>query len=155
MTTRWLLTTTTALALAATTTLTGCGADDPAAPTAGSTQPTAAVPATTAGSASATPAEGETGGAPAGAGGSARFVAVVRDKLPDVAADRRDEEIGLIAEEACAGLSGGKSADEVVAQARTLGTLDAEATDHATARELIKLAIDAVCPDQAKRVDDF
>jgi hypothetical protein len=153
MTTRWLLTTTTALALAATT-LAGCGTDDPATPTAGSTQPTAAA-TTTAGSAPATPAEGETGGAPAGEDGSARFIAVVRDKLPDVAADRRDEEVGLIAEDACAGLSSGKSADEVVARARTLGTLDAEATDHATARELIKLAIDTVCPDQAKRVDDF
>lgn len=151
MTTRWLLTTTTALALAATT-LAGCSMDDAAAPTAGST---ASAPATATGSAPATPAEGETGGAPAGEDGSARFVAVVRDKLPAVAADRRDEEIGLIAEEACAGLSGGKSADEVVAQARTLGTVDAEATDHATARELIKLAIDAVCPNQAKRVDDF
>jgi hypothetical protein len=154
MTTRWLLTTTTALGLAAAV-LAGCGADEPAVPAAGSTQPTAAAPAATAGSAPATPTEGGTGGAPAGEDGSARFVAVVRDKLPAVAADRRDEEIGQIAEQACAGLSGGKSADEVVAQARTLGTVDAEATDHATARELIKLAIDTVCPDQAKRVDDF
>ena len=153
MTTRWLLTTTTALALAATT-LAGCGSDDPVTPTAGATQPTAA-PTSTAGGAPATPTDGQTSGAPAGADGSAGFVAVVRDKLPAVAADRRDEEIGTIAEEACAGLSGGRSADEVVAQALTLGTLDAEATDHATARELVKLAIDTVCPDQAKRVDDF
>jgi ABC-type phosphate transport system substrate-binding protein len=153
MTTRWLLTTTTALALAATA-LAGCGTDDAATPATASTQPTTAAP-TTAGSTPATTADGQTSGAPAGEGGSARFVAVVRDKLPGVAADRRDEEIGLIAEEACAGLSGGKSADEVVAQARTLGTVDAEATDHATARELIKLAIDTVCPGQAKRVDDF
>jgi hypothetical protein len=43
----------------------------------------------------------------------------------------------------------------VIAETRTLGTADAEATDEATARELVKLAIDTVCLDQAKRVDEF
>jgi hypothetical protein len=87
--------------------------------------------------------------------GSGDFVSVVKQKLPQVAADRRDEEIALVAEQACAGLSAGLSADQVTAETRTLGTQDAEATDEATARELVKLAIDTVCLDQAKRVDEF
>lgn len=151
MTTRWLLTTAAALAVT-TTALAGCGGDDPAvAPAAGSPPPTAASSATgTTAAGPTTPDDTQTTGA-----GPARFVAVVRDKLPEVAADRRDEEITTVAEQACRGLSEKQTADEVVAQARSLGTQDAEATDHATARELVKLAIDTVCPDQAKRVDEF
>jgi hypothetical protein len=42
-----------------------------------------------------------------------------------------------------------------VAETRSLGTPDAEATDQATARELVKLAIDTTCPDQDRRVDEF
>ncbi|GIE99856.1 DUF732 domain-containing protein [Paractinoplanes rishiriensis] len=83
------------------------------------------------------------------------FVDVVRARLPEVALDRRDEEIQAIADAACADLAAGKDADDVVAAARSLGTLDAGATDHATARELIKLAIDLTCPEQARRVDEF
>ncbi len=83
------------------------------------------------------------------------FVDVVRARVPEVAAGRRAEEIQAIAYTACADLAAGRTADEIVATARTLGTLDAEATDHATARELVKLAIDTTCPEQADRVDDF
>jgi hypothetical protein len=83
------------------------------------------------------------------------FVTVVKARLPKVAVDRRDEEISLVAEQACAGLSGGLPADQVIAETRSLGTEDAAATDPATARELVKLAIDTVCPDQAARVDEF
>jgi len=83
------------------------------------------------------------------------FVAGVRRSLPEVAADRRDEEITAIAAKACTALAGGEDADAVVAGTRTLGTPDAEATDEATARELVKLAIDTVCPDQDRRVDEF
>jgi hypothetical protein len=83
------------------------------------------------------------------------FVDVVRSRLPEVAADRRDEEIQAIADRACTALSGGADAGTIVAETRALGTLDAEATDHATARELIKLAIDTTCPDQDRRVDEF
>ena len=82
-------------------------------------------------------------------------MSVVRARVPDVAIDRRDEEIEAVAEQACASLAAGKSADAVVAETRSLGTADAEATDQATARELIKLSIDTVCPAQAKRVDEF
>jgi hypothetical protein len=87
--------------------------------------------------------------------GAAAFVATVRDRLPEIAADRRDEEISGIAVQACAELAAGRPADRIVSATRSLGTLDAEATDQATARELIKLAIDKVCLDQAKRVDQF
>jgi hypothetical protein len=117
--------------------LTGCGgtpAPEPARPAA----PTSSAPAPAA-SASA-PEVPES------------FVDVVRSRLPEVAADRRDEEIQAIADRACTALSGGADAGTIVAETRTL---DAEATDHATARELIKLAIDTTCPDQDRRVDEF
>ena len=169
MATRGLTCTAVLLALA-TAALTGCGTDDPAP----ATVPTvsAAGPAGPAGPSAGGPGAGESGtggpgtagpgtggpgtGGPAGDGaGAAAFVTAVRAALPEVAADRRDEEISSIAEQACAALSRGSSADDVVAQTRSLGTVDAEATDHATARELIKLAIDTVCPGQAERVDEF
>lgn len=93
-----------------------------------------------------------------GTGASAQpeqFVLVVREQLPDVASGRTDEEIALIAETACDGLASGTPSDAVAAAAQSLGTLDAEANDPATARELVKLAVDTVCLDQAARVDEF
>jgi hypothetical protein len=66
-----------------------------------------------------------------------------------------EQEIQAIADTACADLAGGKDSDTIVDAARTLGTVDAEATDHVTARELVKLAIDTTCLDQAPRVDEF
>ncbi|WP_199512859.1 DUF732 domain-containing protein [Nucisporomicrobium flavum] len=89
------------------------------------------------------------------AAGADAFVAEVRRSLPEVAADRREDEIGAVARRACAALAKGDDADAIVAQTRTLGTVDAEAVDEATARELVKLAIDTVCPDQDRRVDEF
>jgi predicted small lipoprotein YifL len=86
---------------------------------------------------------------------SAGFVDVVRAKLPDIAVDRRDEELQAVADRACAALADGTGADAIVAETRSLGTPDAEATDQATARELVKLAIDTTCPDQDRRVDEF
>lgn len=83
------------------------------------------------------------------------FVRVVQARVPEVAVDRREEEIAAIAQQACASLAAGKDADALVAETRALGTADAEATDQATARELIKLAIDTVCPAQSGRVDEF
>ncbi|RKS71434.1 uncharacterized protein DUF732 [Motilibacter peucedani] len=93
--------------------------------------------------------------APTALSGTAAFVAVVRAKAPEVAAGRLDREIAAVATDACDLLASGSSGDEVVARTQTLGTLDAEATDQATARELVKLAIDTVCLDQARRVDEF
>ena len=83
------------------------------------------------------------------------FVTSVQNALPEVATDRRDEEIQVIAEQACADLAAGRTADVVVAGARTLGTGDAEAADPVTARELVKLAIGSVCPDQSGRAAEF
>jgi hypothetical protein len=75
--------------------------------------------------------------------------------VPEVAAGRSTAEIAAIATTACRSLRAGRSAEEISAAAKSLGTLDAEATDDATARELVKLAIDTVCLDQARRVDEF
>jgi type IV pilus biogenesis protein CpaD/CtpE len=83
------------------------------------------------------------------------FPRIVRDKLPEIAAGRQDTELQAIADTACEGLAAKKSADAIVDVTRTLGTLDAEATDHVTARELVKLAIDTTCFEQRGRVDEF
>ena len=83
------------------------------------------------------------------------FATTVQEKVPEVAVDRRDEEIEAIADQACASLAAGKDADAVVTETRTLGTADAEAADRATARELVKLAIGTVCPDQSVRAREF
>ena len=94
-------------------------------------------------------------GSPTGNGGTAEFVRVVRARVPDVAAGRSTAEIAAIATTACRSLRAGHPAEHISAEARSLGTLDAEATDDATARALVKLAIDTTCLDQAKRVDEF
>ncbi|HWS31931.1 MAG TPA: hypothetical protein VN408_04220 [Actinoplanes sp.] len=101
-----------------------------------------------------TPAEAATA-APSATTDPDSFVGVVRAQLADIAAGRTDREIQAIAATACADLTAGASGDDVVDVTRALGTTDAEATDHATARELIKLAIDTTCLDQAPRVDEF
>lgn len=145
MTRRWLAAalTTGVIAVAA---LAGCDGD----PTPGDASPPSSSPPSSAGTTPAGDPEVDDADP-----GSAAFVAAVRAKLPEIATDRRDEEIGAIAEQACAGLSAGLTGDQIVAETRTLGTEDASATDQATARELIKLAIDKVCPDEAKRIDEF
>jgi hypothetical protein len=143
--------------------LTGCSDAEPAgapAPGAGvtpsespSVSPAATSVTTTA---AAEPARTTRKPAPENTGGDlAGFVAVVRSRVPEVALDRRDEEIAAVAQQACASLAAGTSADALVGETRSLGTADAEATDQATARELIKLAIDTVCLDQRDRVDEF
>lgn len=101
-----------------------------------------------------TPAEAATA-SPSATVAPDSFVGVVRAQLTDIAAGRTDREIQAIADTACAGLTAGRPGDEIVDVTRALGTTDAEATDHATARELIKLAIDTSCLDQAPRVDEF
>jgi hypothetical protein len=150
-----------AAVLAAVWVMGGCGGDEPAAappaassPATAATTPETTAPATTA--ASPAPATRTAPpAAPTGAGGAAEFVSVVRRSVPDVAAGRTDGEIAGVAATACRGLADGVPADDVTAAAQSLGTLDAGATDQATARELVKLAIDTVCPGQAARVDEF
>jgi hypothetical protein len=162
MTTRWISAAAAVLVLATATTA-GCGTDsEPVTAPPGVTPPASAAVASAAPSADPEPdASGEVEAVdPDDApdddvAGTAGFVAVVRSTLPAVATDRRDEEITLIAEAACGGLAGGLTADQLVAETRSLGTEDASATDQATARELIKLAIDKVCPEEKKRVTEF
>jgi hypothetical protein len=98
---------------------------------------------------------GATSAGNSGGAGSAEFVAVVRRAVPEVARGRTDAEIAAIATTACTGLRAGVDGDALVATVQSLNTQDAEATDQATARELIKLAIDTNCLDQARRVDEF
>ncbi|MEV4640940.1 DUF732 domain-containing protein [Actinoplanes sp. NPDC049548] len=159
--TRWLAATALLLALG------GCGDDAtrpetvpvPATTTSGTATRAMATESTTAGAGTATttgrPRASRTTAAARDAAGPDGFVATVRDRLPEVALDRRDEELAAIGRQACADLAGGLDADKIVARTRSLGTADAEATDQATARELVKLAIDTICPDQDRRVDEF
>ncbi|UQU68257.1 DUF732 domain-containing protein [Couchioplanes caeruleus] len=126
--------------------LSGCGDDAGTSP--------AKTPAPAATTAAATTAAATTATARTADGPDA-FVAAVRRSLPEVAADRREDEIGALAQQACTALDKGDDADTIVARTRGLGTADAEAVDQATARELVKLAIDTVCPDQDRRVDEF
>lgn len=81
--------------------------------------------------------------------GAPGFVAAVQKRLPGVAVDHRDDEIAEIAGEACGSLAAGDGARAVVAGTERYGT------DEATAHTLIKLAIDNVCPDQDRRIEEF
>ncbi|OJF13924.1 DUF732 domain-containing protein [Couchioplanes caeruleus] len=160
MMTKWLAATALLLAMG------GCGDDAAAEPA------TVPVPATSSGGTASTRTmvtESTTAGARAAttaaprapqtptqaraAAGTGAFVEAVRDKLPRIALDHRDEEIAAIAEQACSSLAGGDDAGAIVAATRDLA--GAAATDRATARRLVKLAIDTVCPDQDRRVDEF
>jgi hypothetical protein len=83
------------------------------------------------------------------------FVATVQERMPTVAADRRDEELEAVAEQTCALLASGTDAKTIAAVARTLGTADPAATDRATAGRLVKLSITEVCPAQRARAAEF
>jgi hypothetical protein len=128
-----------------------------AAPTSASVPSAAQSPSAPASSSSRSSSSSSSSSSPSTTGtrGTAEFVRVVRARVAEVAAGRTTAEIAAIAVRACAGLRAGRPAEDIQAEARTLGRLDAEATDDATARELVKLAIDTVCLDQAGRVDDF
>ncbi|GAA3919080.1 DUF732 domain-containing protein [Actinoplanes auranticolor] len=79
----------------------------------------------------------------------AAFVAVVQRTMPDLALDRREDELATLAQRACAALAAGRSPAAVVAEVRAFGT------DRAGARQLIKLAVDTVCPEQERRAREF
>jgi ABC-type glycerol-3-phosphate transport system substrate-binding protein len=128
----------------------GCGNEpeaEPATVPVPATSSAAAVPSRTAVAATRTPTAQAARQAEKKAPGG--FVAVVQREVPGLAMDHRDEEIAAIAEQACAALAAGRSAGAVVAGVRTYGT------DRATARKLIRLAIETVCPEQDRRADDF
>ncbi|MET8151475.1 DUF732 domain-containing protein [Actinoplanes sp. NPDC049668] len=77
------------------------------------------------------------------------FVAAVQNRLPELAVDHRDEEIAEIAGQACTSLAAGEGARTIVAGTERFGT------DEETAHKLIKMAIDNVCPDQDRRLEEF
>jgi len=75
--------------------------------------------------------------------------------LADVSNGRTDQEIAAVAELACSALRSGTTPEELVALVRSLGSADATTVDEATARELVKLAIDRLCVDQAAQIDNY
>ena len=72
------------------------------------------------------------------------FLAAVQERLPDVALDRRDEEVEALGEQSCAGLEAGKSANAVAGE---LGEEDVTPVD---ARKLVTLAGATACPGRPK-----
>jgi hypothetical protein len=84
------------------------------------------------------------GGAGSGNSGLDAFVAAVQRELPDVALDRRDEEVEDLGQEACQGLAAGKK-DAVVA-----GEISAEGVAPPDARKLVTLARTTACGGRPK-----
>ncbi|MEU4626522.1 DUF732 domain-containing protein [Actinoplanes sp. NPDC023801] len=68
-----------------------------------------------------------------------RFLAAVRGALPEVALDRRNEEITEMGGEACDSLAAGRARRSVVAELAEYGLPDSDA------RKLIALARSALC----------
>jgi hypothetical protein len=79
-----------------------------------------------------------------------RFVARVRAAYPGMTVDQRDEEIVAIADQACTALADDADSVIIVARTRELG-----APDDVTARNLVRMAIEVVCPDQDRHLGDF
>jgi hypothetical protein len=68
-----------------------------------------------------------------------RFVAAVQRQLPEIAVDRREEEVAAIGELACASRAAGKRQAAVVAEIEDTGVSAADA------RKLLTLAEDTAC----------
>jgi hypothetical protein len=83
-------------------------------------------------------------GAGSGSAGLDRFVAAVREQLPAVVLDRRDEEVEELGERACDGLSAGRSSAVVA------GEIGEQGVAAADARKLVALAGDTVCGSPPK-----
>jgi hypothetical protein len=79
-------------------------------------------------------------GADPGPHGLDRFVAAVQVRLPDVALDRRDDEIADLGQQACDQLAAGKKTAAVAGSLAEPGVSDADA------RALVALARDTACP---------
>lgn len=75
------------------------------------------------------------------------FAASVQEKVPEVALDRREEELEAIGEQTCAALTSGEPAEAVLTGTGT--------DDRPTARRLVTLAIGTLCPDQSVRAAEF
>jgi hypothetical protein len=96
--------------------------------------PTAKKPARKAPAAARPDADAGSGGA-----GPDRFVAAVQRKLPDVALDRRDEEVEDLGEQACSALKRGRSVTVAAGEVAEQGVAPADA------RTLVGLAKDDLC----------
>jgi hypothetical protein len=68
-----------------------------------------------------------------------RFVAAVQSRLPDVAMDRRDEEVAALGQAACDGLAGGGSPAAITRELADQGVTSTEA------RTLLALAKATAC----------
>lgn len=136
-------------------TLTGCGHGSTpktvAAPEAAATnvplEPASEPPAVTASpapqaskaTASPKPSHKTSTSAVAGAAGLERFVTAVQRKLPQVALDRRDEEVQDLGNQACAALGSGRSATDAA------GVVAEQGVAPSDARALVGLAKDDLC----------
>lgn len=87
--------------------------------------------------------------------GMQKYTSTVKAQVPEAASGRTDAEIAAVGLQSCGLLKADRPAAEVIERTRSLGGLDAEAVDEATARELVKLAIDTICLDEKSRVDEF
>jgi hypothetical protein len=87
------------------------------------------------------PAAPTTAAKDAGSGNSGldRFVTVVQKQLPDVALDRRDEEVEELGQEACSGLAAGKT------PAAVAGGLSDDGVSAPDARKLVTIAGQSLC----------
>ena len=74
-----------------------------------------------------------------GSAGLDRFVAAVQQKLPDVALDRRDEEVEDLGRQACGALGDGHSATAAAGEVTAGGVTPADA------RTLVGLATQTLC----------
>ena len=86
-----------------------------------------------------TPAARATATAARGPGGMDRFVARVRQELPQVAVDRRDEEVAALGEQVCASLAAGRGMAAVAGEIRDQGVVAGDA------RALVALAGAEAC----------
>ncbi|MBU2669278.1 DUF732 domain-containing protein [Actinoplanes bogorensis] len=69
-----------------------------------------------------------------------QFVARVREKLPEVVIDRRDEEVAALGEQTCTGVRKGRP------DATTVGEIQRQGLTPAAARAVLALAKATACP---------
>jgi hypothetical protein len=69
-----------------------------------------------------------------------RFVAAVRQELPEITVDRRDEEVATLGQQTCDAVAAGKKTAVVVREIRAQGV------DGPQAQRLVTLARDTACP---------
>ncbi|MFD0524880.1 DUF732 domain-containing protein [Paractinoplanes durhamensis] len=86
----------------------------------------------------------EPAGAGSGSPGLDRFVAAVQKQLPEVALDRRDEEVEQLGQQACDALAAGRKATAVA------GELSEQGVTSTDAGKLVALAGSTMCESRPK-----